>query len=325
MRPVFIGPFVGMVLLAAPALAQKIPIEVQVEVNEVDNAKAASLGVDWIDSVVLQEASPAGVVSLGSVARLTGLKADLHYLMEEGAAQLLANPNLVTDSGTDATFHAGGEIPYITSSSLGTTHVEFKSYGVTLAVRPTLQADARDGWQFRDGRLEFFGGGGPWSEAAKHELRCSAGFEPTATRLRAEVDLVLPPVAIGTRFWVFELRGVACVLVVTADDVAHAALVEGDVRDEANVQAAFVRAIGEAAVPSKDSRPVMVPGAVHRLTLELEATSQRTSARVRMLFEGLVLMSERRPQMDPDRAPTFAVYPRQEVAIQRLLVRASGL
>ena len=143
MRPVFIGPFVGMVLLAAPALAQKIPIEVQVEVNEVDNAKAASLGVDWIDSVVLQEASPAGVVSLGSVARLTGLKADLHYLMEEGAAQLLANPNLVTDSGTDATFHAGGEIPYITSSSLGTTHVEFKSYGVTLAVRPTLQADAR--------------------------------------------------------------------------------------------------------------------------------------------------------------------------------------
>lgn len=136
---------------AAPAANRKIPIEVQVEVNEVDNSKAASLGVDWLESASFEEASPAGVVSLGSVERLSGLKADLHFLIEEGAAQLLANPNLVTDSGTDATFHAGGEIPYITSSSLGTTHVEFKSYGVMLQVRPTLLTDARVHMRVRAG------------------------------------------------------------------------------------------------------------------------------------------------------------------------------
>lgn len=130
------------VCAAAPA-ARKIPVEVQVEVNEVDNAKAASLGVDWIDTVSLQEASQSGIVSLGSIERLSGLKADLHFLIEEGAARLLANPNLVTDSGTEASFHAGGEIPYITSSSLGTTHVEFKTYGVTLQVKPTLLPDSR--------------------------------------------------------------------------------------------------------------------------------------------------------------------------------------
>ncbi len=141
--------FAVTVVTAAPA--KKIPIEVQVEVNEVDNALAESLGIDWLNTVTLQETVPAGIVSLGSIQRLTPLKADLQFLAEEGAAQLLANPNLVTDSGTDATFHAGGEIPYITSSSLGTTNVEFKSYGVTLNVRPTLLADARVHMRVRAG------------------------------------------------------------------------------------------------------------------------------------------------------------------------------
>ena len=54
------------------------------------------------------ERAPAGVVSVGAVGRVTALKADLHFLIEEGAAELLANPNLVTDSGSPATFHAGG-------------------------------------------------------------------------------------------------------------------------------------------------------------------------------------------------------------------------
>ncbi len=131
------------VALPAPRVARKVPIEVQVEVNEVDNERAASLGIDWLDSATLQEKSPAGILAIGKVERVTALRADLHFLEEEGAAELLANPNLVTDSGTGAAFHAGGEIPYITSSSLGTTNVQFKSYGVLLDVHPTLLADGR--------------------------------------------------------------------------------------------------------------------------------------------------------------------------------------
>ncbi|MCG3204530.1 MAG: hypothetical protein KCHDKBKB_01245 [Elusimicrobia bacterium] len=130
------------VVMGAPA-SLRIPIEVQVEVNEVDNSKAENLGFDWKESLEFSEISPNGVVSLGSFQRLSPLQMDLRYLIEEGAAELLANPNLVTDSGTTATFHAGGEIPYITSSSLGTTHVEFKPYGVRLEVRPLLLADGR--------------------------------------------------------------------------------------------------------------------------------------------------------------------------------------
>lgn len=114
------------------------PIEIKVEVTEIDHRKASSLGVEWTDSLSFQEASPAGLFEVGRFDRLTALQSKLHLLVEEGAAELLANPNLVTDSGTTATFHAGGEIPYVTSSSLGATHVEFKPYGVQVEITPLL-------------------------------------------------------------------------------------------------------------------------------------------------------------------------------------------
>lgn len=113
-------------------------IEVQVEVTEVDHTKASRLGVNWFDQVHFLERTPEGFVAIGSLDRSTPIQADIDFLVQEGAAELLANPNLITDSGTTANFHAGGEIPYITSSSLGSTHVEFKTYGVELAIKPLL-------------------------------------------------------------------------------------------------------------------------------------------------------------------------------------------
>lgn len=129
----------------------KLPIEVQVEVSEVDNLQASSLGINWVDSLQMGEAAPAGIVAVGRMERVAGLRSDVHFLMEEGAAELLANPNLITDSGTTATFRAGGEIPYITSASLGATHVEFKPYGVTLNIQPTLMDDGRIQMRLRAG------------------------------------------------------------------------------------------------------------------------------------------------------------------------------
>lgn len=125
---------------SAPVVA---PIEVRVEVTEVDNVGASKLGVEWIDQLSFAETAAQGPVSLGSIERTTPLKADVHFLIEEGVAQLLANPTLVTDSGTSARFRAGGEIPYITTGSLGTTHVEFKPYGVMLSIRPRILEDGR--------------------------------------------------------------------------------------------------------------------------------------------------------------------------------------
>ncbi len=118
----------------AASRSDRIPVEVFVEVAEIDNSKASSLGTDWSGKIGF---------TIGKDSGVDDLRGDLHFLIQEGAAELLANPNLLTDSGTEATFQAGGEIPYITSSSMGSTHVEFKSYGVGLKIEPTVLKDGR--------------------------------------------------------------------------------------------------------------------------------------------------------------------------------------
>ncbi len=132
----------GAVEMSSAAPIAVPPVEVHVEVTEVDNVQAARLGVEWINQISVQERSVHNIAAVGAWDR-SPLKADIHFLIEEGAAELLANPTLITDSGTAAEFRAGGEIPYITSGSLGTTHVEFKPYGVLLNVRPRCLADGR--------------------------------------------------------------------------------------------------------------------------------------------------------------------------------------
>ncbi len=145
MRPVVLGAcfIAGAAATSSAAPLFTPPIEVRVEVTEVDNTQAERLGVEWLDQITVQEKAPAGLIALGAMERTSPIKADVHFLIEEGAAELLANPTLVTDSDTSARFRAGGEIPYITTTSLGATNVEFKPYGVLLNVRPRYLADGR--------------------------------------------------------------------------------------------------------------------------------------------------------------------------------------
>jgi pilus assembly protein CpaC len=118
------------------------PVEIKVEVTEIDQTKAARLGVEWPGTVTFAEKAGTSI-GVAAAQRVTRLQADVDLLMQEGAARLLANPNLVTDSGTPASFHAGGEIPYVTNTSLGASHVEFKPYGVLVTAHPEVLADGR--------------------------------------------------------------------------------------------------------------------------------------------------------------------------------------
>lgn len=60
-----------------------------------------------------------------------------------GLVSTLAQPNLTTLSGETADFLAGGEFPIPLSQGLGTTTVEYKKYGVSLAYTPTVLANGR--------------------------------------------------------------------------------------------------------------------------------------------------------------------------------------
>jgi len=86
-----------------------------------------------------------GVATLAGVGRLFGL--DLLGALDAGETQglvtTLSEPNLTALSGETAEFLAGGEFPIPLSQGLGTTTIEYKKFGVSLAYTPTVLANGR--------------------------------------------------------------------------------------------------------------------------------------------------------------------------------------
>ncbi len=135
--------FLLFVVQAARAAEQPKPlIQISVEVVEVDEQKSMNLGIQWLNALHVQEGNVPSLLSVGTLMR-DAIFADLQFLEKNGAADLLANPKLVARDGTDATFHAGGEIPYATAASLGTVTVVFKPYGVDLKISPHLNGQGQ--------------------------------------------------------------------------------------------------------------------------------------------------------------------------------------
>jgi pilus assembly protein CpaC len=64
-------------------------------------------------------------------------------LKQNGMAKILAEPNLMTTSGVEAKFLAGGEFPVPVPGQDGTIRIEWKKYGVQLAFLPHVLADGR--------------------------------------------------------------------------------------------------------------------------------------------------------------------------------------
>jgi len=69
----------------------------------------------------------------------------IQALQSKNLFQILAEPNLMTESGKEANFLAGGEFPYPIVSGAGTgiptVSVQFKEYGIRLSFTPTITAD----------------------------------------------------------------------------------------------------------------------------------------------------------------------------------------
>lgn len=67
----------------------------------------------------------------------------LRFLEDEGMARILAEPRLVTLSGQEASFLAGGEFPIPVTQEGGVTTIEFREFGVALRFTPIVMADGR--------------------------------------------------------------------------------------------------------------------------------------------------------------------------------------
>ncbi|MDZ3831289.1 MAG: type II and III secretion system protein family protein [Sphingopyxis sp.] len=88
---------------------------------------------------------PSGTNSLGAAGRLFGLDlmASLDLGERSGMVATLAQPNLTAISGETADFLAGGEFPIPIPGTFGTTTIEYRKYGVSLAYTPTVLSNGR--------------------------------------------------------------------------------------------------------------------------------------------------------------------------------------
>lgn len=86
-----------------------------------------------------------GGTTIAGLGRLLGL--DLLGTLDAGETlglvTTLSQPNLTALSGETADFLAGGEFPIPISQGLGTTAVEYRKFGVSLAYTPTVLANGR--------------------------------------------------------------------------------------------------------------------------------------------------------------------------------------
>src|SRR5713101_4415343 len=146
-------------------------IMLQVRFAEVDRTAISQLGVNLLSlpgsknvgTISTQQFAPPQLVSQsGGAASNIGLSdllnififrpdidfaATIKALQEKNVLQILAEPNLITQSGKEASFLAGGEFPFPILQSTGggggsaAITIQFKEFGVRLKFTPTLTAD----------------------------------------------------------------------------------------------------------------------------------------------------------------------------------------
>jgi pilus assembly protein CpaC len=84
---------------------------------------------------------PQSTISFGGRIGTVSLNASIEALEQKGVVRTLAKPNLMAMSGEEASFLAGGEIPYPVPNGLTGVTLSFQEYGVKLKVTPTVESD----------------------------------------------------------------------------------------------------------------------------------------------------------------------------------------
>ncbi|NYH15298.1 type II and III secretion system protein family protein [Paraburkholderia bryophila] len=128
-------------------------VHFKVQIMEVTRNAQRNLGISW-DSA-FKGPQIGGSASFGSGAAkaavsgtnyfLAGIASNItsqiNFAVDNGDAFVLAAPELNTKSGGTASFLAGGEVPIPQSGALGTTNVEYKTYGIKLSIAPVVDAN----------------------------------------------------------------------------------------------------------------------------------------------------------------------------------------
>ena len=124
-------------------VTQPVQVKLEAKIIEISKEKAKSLGIKWYNSSV----SGAGTYTFGQSSYNTKstkyinympINADLTALIEEGAARILSQPNIITLSGEKASILVGGEMPVPVANDNNKITIEWKPYGIRLDIEPEV-------------------------------------------------------------------------------------------------------------------------------------------------------------------------------------------
>jgi type IV pilus assembly protein PilQ len=103
--------------------------------------------VPGADSLLVDLGSQAGdvgsmAISLGSISGVLDLDARLSALEADGFGKVISSPKITTIDNKQATISQGTQIPFLSTSSTGTS-VQFVTAALELAVTPHITNDDR--------------------------------------------------------------------------------------------------------------------------------------------------------------------------------------
>jgi pilus assembly protein CpaC len=128
-------------------------VMLQVTVSEVKRDVARQFGINLgaafsvgtanfgFNSAPMDNSFPSSGVNANFSLGPVDVAASMRALEGRGALRILAQPTLTAISGQEATFLAGGEIPYGTTDANGNTTVVFRPYGVELSFTPVVHSN----------------------------------------------------------------------------------------------------------------------------------------------------------------------------------------
>lgn len=73
----------------------------------------------------------------------SAFNARLSVLITQNKAKILSRPSVTTLSGEKATIQIGGDIPYVSTNSNGSTNTIFRQYGIILQFRPVVDEQGK--------------------------------------------------------------------------------------------------------------------------------------------------------------------------------------
>ena len=107
------------------------------KIIEISRGETTQLGIRWPDALPAKGTFVVGTGNAGMFSVGTDFEARLNLLTANGKARILSNPRLACESGGEAHFLAGGEIPIVIITP-ETRTVEWKTYGIILKIHPTM-------------------------------------------------------------------------------------------------------------------------------------------------------------------------------------------